>query len=292
MRLATLLLALTSLVSATELKVATLHPLLADLAKQVGGSRVEIVELVEKNADPHHFEPTPQQIRGAGDVDLCLASGMGLESYLPALRSLLPASTELIEIGNSIPALEGGCDHPEHAHHGDHSHGLDPHWWHSIDAFRRATTLTAEAFASADPENAEFYQNNATTYRAELDALEKKVRRDLARVPRDLRILATAHAAFAYFCRDYGFTAIPVQGVNREQMPDAKSLANLINQLQESKVPAIFPEKSSNPKILEALTADTGIRLAPALIADGTTTDSYKAMVEYNVETIVRALSR
>ena len=291
MRLATLFLAFSSWAVAAELKVATLHPLLADLAGQVGGSRISVVELVEKNSDPHHFEPTPQQIRAAGDVDLCLASGMGLESYLPALRSLLPPTTKLIEIGNSLPALEGGCDHPDHAHHGEHSHGLDPHWWHSIDAFRRATTLTAQAFAEADPAGAELYRNNAQLYRAELDALEKRTKRSLARVPRDLRILPTAHAAFAYFCRDFGFTAIPVQGINREQMPDAGSLAKLIARLKKDKVPAIFPEKSSNPKILEALTADTGIRLAPPLIADGTTADSYIAMVDYNVGTIVKALT-
>jgi len=292
MRLATLMLLLISAVSATELKVATLHPLLADLSREVGGSRVEVIELVGKNSDPHHFEPTPQQIRGVGEVDLCLASGMGLESYLPALRSLLPSTTKLIEIGKSLPALEGECDHPDHAHHGEHSHGLDPHWWHSIDAFRRAASLTATAFSEADPEGAELYKKNVNAYRTKLDQLEKRTKRALARVPRDLRVLPTAHAAFAYFCRDFGFKAIPVQGINREQMPDASTLARLIATLKEDQVPAIFPEQSSNPKILEALTADTGIRLAPPLVADGTTADSYIAMVDYNVETIVKALTQ
>lgn len=290
MHVASIMLALTAMASATELKVATLHPLLADLAKQVGGERVEIFELVEKNADPHHFEPTPQQIRGVGEIDLCLASGMGLESYLPALKSLLPASAQLIEIGASIPSMEGSCDHPDHHHHGEHSHGLDPHWWHSIDAFRRATTLTAEAFTAADPAGAESYRANALVYRTQLDALERWTKRELARVPRELRILPTAHAAFGYFCRDFGFTPIPVQGINREQMPDAQTLSDLIARLKKDGVPAIFPEKSSNPKILQALTADTGIELAQPLIADGTTTDSYEEMIRYNVTTIVGAL--
>ena len=115
MRLWLLFLVLISMASASEIKVATLHPLLADLAAQVGGDRVEIVELVERNSDPHHFEPTPKQIREAGDIDLCLASGMGLESYLPSLRSLLPRDAILIDIGSKLPALEGACDHPGHA---------------------------------------------------------------------------------------------------------------------------------------------------------------------------------
>lgn len=292
MRFAILLSVLTAITAAAELKVATLHPLLADLSKEVGGDRITVVELVEKNADPHHFEPTPQQIKEAGDIDLCLASGMGLESYLPALRSLLPAKAKLIEVGASIPGIEGSCNNPDHHHHHDHDHGLDPHWWHSIDAFRRAATITAEAFAAADPQGAEHYQSLAKDYRAKLDGLERWTKRQLVKVPRERRILPTAHAAFAYFCRDFGFEAVPVQGINREQMPDAKTLAELITKLKEDKVPAIFPEKSSNPKILQALTADTGIQLAPPLIADGTTADSYEEMVRYNVTTIVEALAK
>ena len=176
-------------------------------------------------------------------------------------------------------------------HHGEHDHGLDPHWWHSIDAFRRATTVTSRAFAKADPDGAAIYQANALIYRSKLDQLERWAKRELARVPRDRRTLPTAHAAFAYFCRDFGFTAIPVQGINREQMPDAGTLSNLIAELREKEAPAIFPEKSSNPKILEALTTDTGIRLAVPLMADGTTAESYEDMVRHNVTTIVKTLT-
>ena len=272
---------------AEELKVATLHPLLADLARQVGGERVEVVELVTRHDDPHHFEPTPATLRKATGMELCLASGMGLESYLPSLKSILPEGARLVEIGSGLPTLAGSCDHPDHHHdEGD----TDPHWWHSVDAFRRAATATATTFAEADPDGADYYRSRSMVYRRKLDQLERWTRRELARVPAEKRTLATAHAAFGYFCHEYGYTALPVQGLNREQMPDAASLAALIGKLRKSGVTAIFPETSSNPKILEALTADTGIRIADPLISDGTTTDSYEAMVRHNVETIVRSL--
>lgn len=276
---------------AEPLKVATLHPLLADLAREVGGDRVEVVELIGPNDDPHAFEPSPRQIRAAGEVDLCLASGMGLENYLGNLETLLPENSRLIEIGADLPAMEGACDHAGHDHGHDHAaHAPDPHWWHSVDAFRRATGLTAGHFAAADPNGAEVYHANAAAYRARLDELEKAVRRDIARIPRERRFLATAHDAFGYFCRDFGLTPIPVQGLNREQMPDAATLAELIAKLREHRVAAIFPEESSNPKILEALTADTGIRLAEPLYADGTGAAGYEEMIRHNVERIVAAL--
>lgn len=282
------LLLLTSL-SAKELKVATLHPLLGDLARQIGGERVEVVDLLGKKSDPHHFEPAPEHLREAGAIDLYLASGMGLESYLPSLRTILPDSTKLIVLGDDLPSIDGSCNDPDHDHQ-NHSHNLDPHWWHSIDTFRRAATLTANAFAKADPQGAEIYQANALTYRETLNELERWTRREIARIPRQRRTLATAHAAFGYFCRDFGFKPLPISGINREQMPDARTLAGLITSLKSERVPVIFPEAATNPKTLAALTEETGITLAPPLNADGSTADSYESMVRKNVGIIVAAL--
>ncbi len=286
-RLAAFILSLLPL-HAAELKVATLHPLHADLAGQVGGERVEVIDLIGKNGDPHHFEPAPADLLRAKDAKLYLASGMGLESYLDSLRGILGGSAEIVEIGKDLPAIEGACDHD---HHHDHEHEIDPHWWHSVDLFRRAASITADAFAQADPAGAETYQKNAAAYRARLDELERWTRVQIARIPRDKRKLATAHAAFGYFCKDHGFEPIPVQGINREQMPGPKALAGLVERLKKEQVGAIFPEKESNPKILTALTRDSGIKLGEPLIADGSTAESYEAMIRHNVEAIVAGLT-
>lgn len=287
--LATILLSLP--LAAAELKVASLHPLIGDLAKQVGGERVEVVDLIGKNGDPHHFEPVATDLQKAGDAKLYLASGMGLESYLESLRGIVGTKGEVVEIGKDLPSIEGECDHEGHDHE-HHEHEIDPHWWHSIDLFRRAATITAETFAKADPAGAEVYAKNAAAYRAKLDELERWTRKEIARIPRDKRHLATAHAAFGYFCKDHGFEPVSVQGLNREQMPDPKKLAELVAELKEHQVGAIFPEKESNPKILETLTKDTGIKLGQPLIADGSTADSYEAMIRHNVAAIVAGLAK
>ena len=275
--------------SAAELKVAVLHPLLGDIARQVGGSQVQVIDLIGPNGDPHHFEPKPQDIQPAESAQIYLIAGMGLEGYLPKLKAIIANKATLIDVGANLPALQGGCDHEEAETTPEHE--LDPHWWHSIDLFRRATSTVADAFTAASPENAELFQKNATAYRNQLDELERWSKREISKIPRDKRQLATAHAAFNYFCKDFGFTAHPVQGLNREQMPDPKQLATLIAELKTSHVAAIFPEKESNPKILQTLTHDTGIRLAEPLIADGVGVKSYDAMFRHNVEAIVRALA-
>jgi zinc/manganese transport system substrate-binding protein len=277
---------------AAELKVAALHPLLADLVRQVGGDRVEVVDLIGQNGDPHHFSPAPADLAKAKDAKLYFASGMGMESYLPSLRGILGNSAEIIEVGKDFPSLQGGDDH-DHDHEGfDPHHTTDPHWWHSTDLFRRAVVVTAEALSKADPAGTAVYQKNAAAYRDKLDNLDRWVRKEVATIPRQKRQLATAHAAFGYFCKDYGFEAIPLQGINGEQMPSPKDLGRLIDELKKHQVAALFPERESNPKILQALTHDTGIKLGEPLLADGATATSYEAMVRHNVEAIVAGLAK
>lgn len=266
--------------SAKELKIAALHPLLGDLARQVAGDRAVVVDLIGPNQDPHHFEPRPEDLKMAAGATIYLAAGMALEGYLPKLKATIGDGARLVEIGASLPTLA------------EQGTGIDPHWWHSIERFRRATNVVAEVLASEDPADAAYFAHNALAYRAELDQLERWARLEISKIPRDNRHLATTHAAFGYFCADFGFTAHPIEGLNHEQSPDARKLAEVIETLKRYHVAAIFPEKESNPKIMAILTADTGIRLADPLIADGTGGLGYVEMYRHNVEAIVKALGQ
>lgn len=276
--------------ASAELKVVSLHPLVGDLLRQVGGDKIEVVDLIGANDDPHSFEPQAKGLAAAEGAEIYFVSGMGLESYLPKLKAILGNRARIVEVGATLPALHGACEHEGHDH--GHDHEIDPHWWHSIDLFRRATDIVADELSKQSPADAETFSANSTAYRTELNELEKWVKREVIRIPRDARKLATAHAAFQYFCDAYGFESFSIQGINREQMPDAVTLAKLISILKEEKVAAIFPEKESNPKILQSLTRDTGIRIGDELIADGRGVSSYTDMMRNNVNAIVKGLSK
>lgn len=273
--------------ASAQLKVVSLHPLIGDLLRQVGGEKIHVVDLIGVNGDPHSFEPQAKDLAAAEGVEIYFVSGMGLETYLPKLKGILGERARIVEVGATLPALHGACDHDDHE---GHNHEIDPHWWHSVDHFRRATSIVLDELSKASPADAETFAANAASYRAKLDELEKWVKREVTRIPRDARKLATAHAAFQYFCEAYGFEPFSVQGINREQMPDAITLAKLISTLEKEEVVAIFPERESNPKILQSLTRDTGIKLGGELIADGRGVTSYTAMMRENVSTIVTAL--
>ena len=152
---------------AAPLKVASLHPLIGDLLRQVGGDAVEVVDLIGETGDPHSFEPQAEDLATAKGAEIYFVSGMGPENYLPELKAVLAGKTRIVEVGATLPALHGACDHEGHDH--DHEHELDPHWWHSVDLFRRATSVVADELSKQRPEHAETFARNAAAYRGKRD---------------------------------------------------------------------------------------------------------------------------
>lgn len=272
------------------MKVGSLHPLISDLAKQVGGSHVTVVSLMAPGADPHEFQPTPSQLASVSSAKLILASGKGMESYLPKLRDNLSPGQEIYEVGRKVPSVRISAGDELFVCCPAHTHGgIDPHWWHSVSAMKRATSELANAFAKADPSNAAAYRANAKAYEARLSQLDSWIKVQISAIPRSNRKLCTSHLAFAYFCRDYGFKALPIQGLTREQNPSPSYLAESIREIEKQGIPAVFPEHLANPKILQAMVSQTGVKLGGKLIADGSVTN-YESMMRSNVRAIVSAL--
>lgn len=273
-----------------ELKVATLHPLMTDLAKEVGGTDVRVVQLIDAHDSPHTFSPSPRVLAKAKGATVYLASGKGMEPYLGKLRDTLGDQIKIIEVGKVVPPLKvTGKD----AHHlccpGD-SHGtIDPHWWHDVSNMKKATREVARIFAEADPENATDYRKRAAKYMIRLVSLENWIKRELSRIPENRRVLATAHAAFGYFCKAYGFKSLPVKGISASHKISAGYQAEAIQAIRKHGVTAIFPERRSNPKALQLIAKETGIQVGGVLVADGA--HDYEMMMRANVGAIASALT-
>ncbi len=279
---------------AEPLKVATLHPLLADLAQQVGGDQVIVVEIMKAGGDIHHYEPSPKDLAAMRGARLVLASGKELESYLPKLRDSLGAGVQIFEVGEKIPSIPGVCNH-DHDEDGDeehHHHGVDPHWWHSAENMKRAARVLADAFTAAAPANEAAYTAGAKAASARFSALKSWAQKEISRIPKGDRTLVTAHAAFGYFCKEYGFEPISVLGIGRGDDAAMKHIAETIKVIRESKIKAVFPEDQANPKVLTEIVRSTGVTLGETLIADGTAKEvhTFETMLRHNVNAIVKAL--
>lgn len=295
----TLLLVLCSLIAGSasaNLTVATTHPLLSDLARQVGGKTVTVVDLVKPGTELHHFEPTSSEFSALRKSQLLLASGKHLESYLNKLKESLGAGMTILEVGKTIPSLkiEPGsgvfmcC--PEHA-----AGGIDPHWWHSAENMARAAKIIADQFAKMDADNAAVYQANGSAVAKKMLALKKWAQQEISVIPKDARKLVTAHAAFGYLCKEYGLQFIPMLGLSAEDEASAKYLTTAIQTIKEKRIVGIFPEDGANPKILEEIAKQTGVKLSPPLNADGVQVgagSTFEGMFKHNITTIVTALKK
>jgi ABC-type Zn uptake system ZnuABC Zn-binding protein ZnuA len=284
---------LSSTAMAAGLKVATLHPIIADLARQVGGTQVEVVEILKAGGDVHHFEPAARDIATIRGSTLLLASGKHLETYLDKLRDSLGTGVKVVEVGRLIPSLlidakqEVFICCPAHA-----QGGIDPHWWHSADNMKRAARILADEFSEADAANKASYQAAAKAASQRFDTLKRWAQGQISQIPRSDRKLATAHAAFGYFCKEYGFKSLPVLGLSRADDASAAHIAQTIQVIRDQKIRAIFPEDQANPKVLNEIVRSTGVKEGSPLIADGTahTAHTFESMLRHNVAAIIDAL--
>lgn len=271
------------------LEVVTLHPLLADWARQVGGEEVTVVNLAEPGTDLHGFSPNPEDLRAMGSAKVILASGKGLEPYLDGLRDALKTGQKIVEVGETLPSL-GFEEEEDHDHHEGHDHGtVDPHWWHDAGNARRAVKVIAKAFSEAEPDHAEVFKANAREADGKLRDLDEWVKSQVATIPENQRVLITAHAAMAYFCKAYGFEAGWLQGLSRDGEISSRELADTIRALKETGVRGVFPEAKANPKVLEQLAEGTGAKIGKPLQLDGMA-ETYEKLMRENVERIVEGL--
>lgn len=272
-----------------DIKVATLHPLLADLAEQVGGDNVEVVNLLQPGSDIHHFEPSPKTLATMRGAQLVLASGKGLEPYLDKLRDSLESGCEIIEVGAKIPSIalpEDGDD--DHHHHG----AVDPHWWHSAENMKRAARIVADAFGKADAANQKAYRERAATAAKQFGQLKTWAQKQILQIPAADRKLVTAHAAFGYFSKEFGFESMSILGIGRGDEASARHIAEIIRFIRNNNITAVFVEDQANPKVMEAIVKGTGVKLGRALIADGTAVEAhtFETMLKHNVTSIVEAM--
>lgn len=263
------------------LRVYTLHPLLTEMAERIGGKHVEVVSLFPPNGELHDFAPEPAAIAAVSKADVLLACGQGTEPYLNKLREALPPTVHVVELGDTLPRVTlPGTDI------------ADPHWWNSPANMARAARVLSDLMAELDPEHAVTYAVRRRCYAAEMETHSRNAALLLCRIPAEQRVLVTEHAAFCHFCREFGFTPLPVNGIAQESEGDTATMARLLSELRAAKVPAIFTEVNESPRALEVLAKEVGAKVHP-LIMDGYAPDcsTYKAVFRFNIRHILQAFA-
>lgn len=278
-----------------KLNVVASFSIIGDFAQQVGGDRINLTTLVGPDSDTHAYEPRPQDAAALAKAKVILANGANFEAFLPRLVEASGTQTKITELIDGVTLLEAGG----HAHDAAHDHGDDEHDPHAFQSPANAIIYVgniAKAFCDADAGSCETYKANAAAYIQTLRDLDATMQAEIARVPPERRSVITSHDAFAYFGHAFQIRFLAAEGVSTHAAPSAADIAKLIDQARADKASAIFVENISNPKLVEQIARETGLKLGGTLYSDALTGEdgqapTYLDMVRHNMGTIVLAIA-
>ena len=277
------LLALASpLLAQGRLDVVASFSIVGDFVRNVGGERVNVTTLVGPNGDVHVYTPAPADARKIADARLVVINGLGLEGWLPRLLQSSGSKAPIIVATKGIMPLRLGSD-------------ADPHAWQSVANAKIFVANIRDALVAADPADAELFRANADGYSAQLDALDSDVRAAVAQIPPDRRKVISTHNAFGYFAASYGIEFIAPEGVSTESEPSARDIARIIAQIKSARIPAVFLENISDPRLMRQIAAETGAKVGGTLFSDALTDEkgpcpTYIEMVRHNIKALTSAL--
>jgi zinc/manganese transport system substrate-binding protein len=271
-----------------KLPVVATFSILADFARNVGGERIEVTALVGPNGDTHVYQPKPADAKELGAARLILVNGLGLEGWIDRLIKASGAKAPVVVATKGIKSQqmreEGRVE-------------LDPHAWQSIADAKIYVANIRDGLIAADPESASAYRTNAENYLAKLETLEKEVLAEIAKIPPGRRQIITTHDAFGYFGAAYGFRFIAPEGISTETEASARDVAKIIHQIKTQKIPAVFLENVTDPRLMQSIASESGAKIGGTLYSDALSppdgpASTYIDMMRNNVRELSAALAK
>jgi zinc/manganese transport system substrate-binding protein len=266
-----------------RLNVVASFSILGDFVRNVGGERVSVTTLVGPDGDAHVYTPAPADAKKIADARLVVINGLGLEGWMSRLVQSSGKKANIVTASQGIAPRKLGSD-------------ADPHAWQSVANAKIYVTNIRDALSAADPADAGIFRANTESYLAKLDALDREVREAVAKIPQARRKVISTHNAFGYFAAAYGIEFIAPLGVSTESEASARDIAAIIRQVKASKIPAVFLENISDPRLIRRISAETGARVGGTLYSDSLTGEkgdapTYIDMVRHNIRALTSALA-
>ncbi len=276
-----------------KLRVVTTIGMITDIVKNVGGERVEVTGLMGPGVDPHLYKASAGDVQRLTSAQLIFYNGLHLESKMGDILAKMSGNTKTVAVTDAVdrsllltpPEFEGQ---------------YDPHLWFDVALWMKAVGKVRDTLSEFDSDNTLMYWTNAERYLAKLTELHAYVKAQAERVPPEQRILVTAHDAFNYFGKAYGFEVRGLQGISTATEAGIADVQELATFIAKKRTPAIFVESSVSPRSLKAVQAAVnskgfnveigGQLYSDAMGNDGTPEGTYIGMVRHNIDTIVTAL--
>lgn len=278
-----------------KLNVVSTTGMINDIVLNIGSGNVDAKGLMGPGVDPHLYKASEGDVNTLAKADVIFYNGLHLESKMGEVFEKMSGKVKVVAVASAIPEAKLRTP-PEFK--GFH----DPHVWFDVSLWKIAALEVEKALIEVDPANASAYKERAKQYQEKLDTLEIEIKAAIKTLPKEKRILVTAHDAFGYFGRAYGFEVIGLQGISTQAEAGTQDVQRLAALIQQRKIPAIFIETAipiRNIKAVQDAAKAKGwnVRIGGELFSDamgtsGTPQGTYVGMVRHNIHTIVKALGQ
>ncbi|PPA93204.1 metal ABC transporter solute-binding protein, Zn/Mn family [Brevibacillus laterosporus] len=274
-------------------KITTTTGMVADIVAKVGGDQVEVTQLMGAGVDPHLYKASQGDIKRIEDADIVFYSGLHLEGKMVDIFEQMSKKKPVIAVTKQIPKelLHADPESPDQP---------DPHVWFDVSLWMKAVEQVRDSLSEIDTLHKDKYQANATNYLKQLQELHDYAKEQVATVPKEQRVLVTAHDAFAYFGKAYDIEVVGLQGISTASEYGLKDVQNLVTTLVDRKIKAVFVESSVPKRSIEAVVEGASAKkhnvviggelFSDAMGTPGTPEGNYIGMVKHNIDTIVSAL--
>jgi manganese/zinc/iron transport system substrate-binding protein len=280
--------------SKKTIRVTATTSMVADVAKNVGGERVQVTALMGPGVDPHLYKATAADVMKLQQANVIFYSGLLLEGKMQDLFGQMARRKKFVyALAEDLPKDQL----LEPAALGGH---YDPHVWFDVALWSKTAAKVVEGLSEFDPAGAAVYRKNAKEYGKRLEALHRWALEKAAELPKEKRILVTSHDAFNYFGRAYGFKVVGLQGISTVTEAGVADIAKLVDFVRANNLKAVFVESSVSHATIERISKDAGVKIggelfsdamgAPGQMEDGYDLGTYEGMIKHNLSIMVSAL--
>ncbi len=272
--------------AAEKLKAVASFSILGDMVSRVGGDLIEVTTIVGPNSDTHIYEPKPADAKAVAATQIFFVNGLGFEGWMDRFVESTSYRGPKIVVSEGVAPRNMDEDGTEIT---------DPHAWQNLSNGLIYVKNIAHGLCKVDAADCDTFQKNAAAYSAEILALDADVKAKIAAVPEAKRQVITTHDAFGYFGAAYGVKFMAPEGMSTESEASAADVAKLIEQIKKDNVSALFVENMSDPRLLEQIAKETGVKVGGALYADALSEKSepgstYLDMFKHNISLLAPAM--